>query len=722
MRKLLTGVVALSAGALGAGQASACSCMGVDNAGFVHSNAKRLPSNAKGALFLRPRGTFRYLGQHSLDAVIIAGELERLSPSSFRITSDQHGGSVPAVLSYPDSTRGDDTPDPIRYLRFVRPDDERRAGTLNHEKIADLLKTGQLNDVTHATREAMRLVRVGPVGGFKPGAAYKIAYVGKADRWRFPALVEHAIDTTPLDTKAAIYRLEADGPPVAMLLPLQTSSGSCSSSQAALVQNFRYVFPAAHGAYEAAMIFASESKPLTAPAGQVDQYQPMVYKPSLCPDEPFMSTAFAAGRDIVHAQCATRPGPVTVRGWAGMLEVEDRLHPTDTLRVDLSQAAGGSCTGFGLLASALASGDPARIKQTACALEEEHSIANVAFAEPLAGFPTRALFDQFAVRDPELQTCARNAAIRLFNETSLLGGKNLAAYAALVRDDLASTDPERVAMGAAGLSSLAMNLRRTRDAPPPGASAEELLTAVLDSMVHALIANRAPETAELASLFARVRQQAMPHVPSLLAAAASDAGGAMNAMSALEVLIADDPRLHRLLANARRPHLRAHAALVYSRVAGKAQPDVAIGLLIDAGREGNREAIEALETFGRRGRAAVPMLMQQLGTTSDPAMRVAILSALIALSDGDPAALRAVGAALNAPGADKLPYYRFKGLASIGKDGRVLLPAFEERMRKPMPMHLKKTLVQSIATMGLPVGTRDDLLARLEKVPLAAED
>jgi hypothetical protein len=717
MIKRGTGLALVFAGMAWTNGASACLCMGIDHAGFVHVAAKRLPSNAIGALFLPPAGSFEYLGRASDNRYIYTGEMEKLSPSSFRITSSEAAASVPATLSYPDLPRG--ATDTARYFKFVRKQDEGRANKLNSADIARLLKSGVLVDITKATHKAMRLVRVGPVGGFKPGVRYQISYVGKVGRWRFPARVEHAIDSTPLATTEFKYGLAIDGPPVARLLPLTTTSGSCSSNQAALVQNFHYVLPAGHAAYPDAIIFSSESRPVAADAAK---FARTVYFPSLCPSEPYASTAFAGGKDIVHAECKSRPGPVTVRGWTGMLEVEDRLHPTSTIRVDLGQAAGGPCTGFGMLKSALDSGDAARIKETACSLDREEGFANAPFPQSLAGFSTDALLAQFSAKDVQLQKCARKAAIRLFNETQLLGGAALARYAAGIADDLRSSDARRVAMAAEGLVELQRNIRRTRAGPPVGGSADALLAAVLDAVVDALIANRAPETEEMVTLLAQVKTLAMRHVPALLKVAASDATGAGNAMLALEQLIPDDPRLHRLMvANARRPLLREKAALAYSRVAGKAQPDVAIAMLTDAARFGSWHVIDALTPYGRRARSATPVLVQLMRAPQHEDLRGAVLDALISVSDGDPLALRTVGDALNAAPGDGLSDYSFAGLATIGEDGRALLPAFEARMRKPLSPQLKTILVQSIATMRLPAAQRDDLLARLNKAPLAPE-
>ncbi len=721
MSRVWTSLFVLAAGLAWSAGASACSCMGIDNAGFVHADVKRLPANAKGALFLRPQGTFQYLASVDPGIAIVTGEMQQLSPASFRITADTQQGDLRAELSYPDATIDAASPEPTRYYRFVRKSDERLASAPSPAQFAALLKKGALVEVTQATEKAMSVVRVGPAGGFKPGKRYRIAYLGKAERWRFPAEVEHAIDTTPLVASTA-FRLIVDGPPAARLLPLTTVSGACSSSQPALVQNFRYVLPAGYAKYQAAMIFASTSAPVAGARGKGRRYEQMVYQPSLCPVEPFMSTAFPAGRDIVHARCEAKPAPVTVKGWAGMLEVEDRLHPTDTIHVDLGKAAGGSCTGFGMLASALESGDNARIKDLACSLEREELRDHHLAPEPIRDFPVAALYARFGAPDRELQRCARKAAIRLFNETPVIAGDRLAAYAALVRSDLESSDPAQVAIGAEGLRELSMDLRRNRDGLPPGSSAEQLLASVLDAMVRALIANRAPETAELAPLLERVKRPAGRHVPTLLAAAGSSAAGAANAMSALEVLIGDDPRLHRvLLGNARRPHLQAHAALIYARVAGARQPEMAVKLLIDAGRAGSRQSVEAIETFRSRGRAAAPVLMQLMRSATDSDMRSAALSALIAVSDGDPAALRAVGDALNSPVLDRPSYYGLDGLATIGPPGQLLLPAYQARMRKPMSKELKETLAKSIVSMRLAPSRRDLLLARLEAAPLGVE-
>jgi hypothetical protein len=702
----------LCAAVLSSNGAFACSCTGIDHAGFVHTAAKRLPSNARGALFLPPAGDFAFLAKPAPETFIYSGDRVALSPKSFKITSSEGTASIPVVLSYPHLPRAAED---ARTFKFVRKSDEHRAGKMGPHDVARLLKVGVLVDITDAERRAARLVRVGPAGGFKPGVRYRIAYLGKVGNWRFPAEVEHVIDSVPLTPTASAYPLVIDGPPISKLLPLISGSGSCSSNQPALVQRFHYVLPAAQTAYADAFVFASEARPAD---NQQGAYTRLRYLPSLCPSEPFASTAFPGGNDIVHAPCNSRPVPVEVRGWAGMLEVEDRLRPAGAIRVDLAKAAGGSCTGIGMLKDALAGGDPAHIKEATCALGQESARFSGASGESLAGFPTDALFTRFASSDVQLQQCARKAAVRLFTATQVLGGANLPRYAALIESDLRSSDPRRVAMAAEGLTELKMNFSHTRSVTPAGMAPEALLAAILDAVVHALITNRTPETEGLVTMLAPVRQQAMRHVPVLLDVAATQGAGAGNAMLALEQLMPDDARLHKLLVdNAKRPKQRERAALVYSRVAGKAHPEVATALLTDAARAGSWDAIEALAAYRRSARDAAPVLVALLRSPPDKEMRDAILRTLISVSDGDAGALRVVGEALNAR-AGEYADYSFAPLATLGVDGRALLPAFEVRMRRPLSPGMKNILVQSIATMGLSAAQREDWLARLGKVPL----
>jgi len=149
----------------------ACSCIQMPESGFVHADLKRLPANARGALFLTQN--------------------EKLSPSAFLIVSNAEPGPLKVQLSWPDlGVKGK----PQRYL-----------------------------------------ARVGPVGGFKPGAHYTIRYMNGKEAWRYPTQTDFFVDAEPFKPDSGNPQLVLDGGPARQLLQLATNSGMCSSQQPAAV-------------------------------------------------------------------------------------------------------------------------------------------------------------------------------------------------------------------------------------------------------------------------------------------------------------------------------------------------------------------------------------------------------------------------------------------------------------------------------------------------------
>lgn len=172
----------------------ACSCPALPEAGFVHADLKRLPANARGALFLT--------------------QDDKLKPSSFLIVSDAAPVPLKAQMTWPDlGVKGK----PQRYL-----------------------------------------ARVAPVGGFKPGAHYTIRYMNSKERWRYPAQTDFFIDAEPFKPDGANHQLVLDGTPVRQLLQLPTNSGMCSSEQPAVVQNFHYELLAAYQPYKSAVYYRTD--------------------------------------------------------------------------------------------------------------------------------------------------------------------------------------------------------------------------------------------------------------------------------------------------------------------------------------------------------------------------------------------------------------------------------------------------------------------------------
>jgi hypothetical protein len=180
--------------------ATACSCGFVEPAGFVHATLKRLPANARGALFLTPQGD----------------PPPKLDAGLFSITSDRNTAPLKAILSYPD------------------------VGT-------------NRNDM-----RGQRLVRIGPADGFQPGAHYTISYTGKREKWAYPTTVDFTIDTATVGIKSLSYQLVLDGQPSRQLLTMRDGRGSCASNQPVIAQRFHYVLPPALEPYREALAYFSE--------------------------------------------------------------------------------------------------------------------------------------------------------------------------------------------------------------------------------------------------------------------------------------------------------------------------------------------------------------------------------------------------------------------------------------------------------------------------------
>jgi hypothetical protein len=168
------------------------------------------------------------------------------------------------------------------------------------------------------------LARVAPVGGFKPGAHYTIRYMNNKERWRYPAQTDFFIDAEPLQLDDASLQLALDGAPARQLLPLEPRSGMCSSQQPAVVQNFHYELPAAYQQYN--------PQSTTAPIWR--RPRPALLRLALRRSRVWHHrTGRYARSRLQHLR--GRKGSRQHSGWAALLEVEDRVRPTNVLTSDL---------------------------------------------------------------------------------------------------------------------------------------------------------------------------------------------------------------------------------------------------------------------------------------------------------------------------------------------------------------------------------------------------
>jgi hypothetical protein len=418
-------LAAVLAGITFSSTAWACSCGAFEPAGFVHADVTRLPSNARGALFIPPTDGLRVIGYYRDEAIIYAGAIQALSPASFVITSDTDQRSLRPQLTRLPLARDAEAPATERAFRFVRKADEARfekRAPKAHWK--DLLAAGTLIDISADVKAASDLLRVGPEGGFMPGSRYQIAYVGKeSGRWKHPAKTGFTIDKQAFQASEFDYALVADGAPLRRMLRLSSGRGSCTSQQSAIVQEFHYGMPSAAQPYQGAFLYFSEFRPVQPATRMPARFTPLLYQGDMCSDPAYGASARGEGRELMEVPCDSARGRTAIRGWTGLLEVEDQLHRATPIEVDFSKAATSSCTGFGMLKAALSEGDNKRIKDAVCALEgeEPHELRSAADGPALAAPAAPAADELPAVEelqalalgpDPDTRVCA-DAAMAL---------------------------------------------------------------------------------------------------------------------------------------------------------------------------------------------------------------------------------------------------------------------------------------------------------------------
>jgi hypothetical protein len=714
MTRYWVSIAALLAGCWLPNLAMGRSCIAMETAGFIHANATHLPSNARGALFLPP-SQLRPAIAYRPDGTYIYGVAPPpLAPSDFAITSDAAPGFLPVEIVALDLQRGADSVPAKRVFRFASKEAQAHfEGDPAPVDWEGLFNSGAVVEISDTIRSA-GLLRVGPVGGFKAGVRYTIAYTGKRELgWVYPDLVEHTIDAAALQSDGARFRLVLDGLPERRMLEKAVHLGA-SSVDAATVQNFHYEVPERYRLYRDALLYFSESRGEPAGATSPGGYTNLHHRTHSCERLGFGEAARGPGVELISAACGPSAGRAGIRGWVGMFEVEDRLRSTNAVQVNFDKSNGGSCSAYGMVKHAMASGDARRIEDAVCAAGQPYGLA-----PPAGDMPDlTALFTLASSGSARARACTRGALAGLLIGVPAQREAFLERYARLIAPDLASVDPAIADHAATNLRMLWLSLGREHPQhQEPAPDIQQLLGPVLPMLLGAVISGAPTRSRNASEIILWFGQDVMPLLPALLAAAAPAGPGAANAAHALVRLIPDDPRLHRiLLRQAADPALLAGAALDYNRVAGTTDPGKAIALLSEAALLGSTEAIFALSGHGHAARASVPALiaiMKEGGSNG-----AAAFNALLKVSDGEPEVLAAFGGSINAAPDKENYFYELDKLAKFKGQGQAFLPAIALRMQRPMESGRKANLKTIIESMALPSQQEGDWLARLARVTM----
>lgn len=336
--------------------ASACSCTfdyplpGT----FLHLSGDgriTLPANALGVLYLKPA----QLDVHSDDrngTVVLKSLPPKLDPAYFNVFDEQAGRAVEAVLTPVDIDA--QLGRPRSYYLFkegVMPAGRARE---SGAALRAAVKKYGLRDVSAQVKSAVGLFRLAPAGGFIEGHRYSIlpGTVGMRGGHQAATIVVGP----PLragGTGKILLALARH--PQAELLTVAAGS-MCSAKAAVLVGRLEYRLPERHKQYQnLLMTFTFEQflgRQLNNPARTPGRFMETTYRADTCSRGALLGTSAAGpGKELILAQCpklGEQADPRLVRGYAGILEIDQALQPVAGLTVPFDQSGSVHCWLMGL--------------------------------------------------------------------------------------------------------------------------------------------------------------------------------------------------------------------------------------------------------------------------------------------------------------------------------------------------------------------------------------
>jgi hypothetical protein len=334
--------------ALAAGMAAACECdvSARDTSNFLHvpkDGKLTLPANALGVLFHETRASTLWkvrasdnLGNRILDAIPAP-----LPARAFDIFDETANRRVGAVLEPLDIEAQLGTPE----WTFLSREQDRAAAPLGMD--AHLLagaRRDDLRDISAAARASSGLFRVAPQGGFLAGHTYVFQYM--------PGLIPLVKVKVgpPLPQRAPGAIVLRGERPTREILSLP-ASGMCSQERAVMVQRVKYEVAPQRQAYRHLLMaltsqqyFGRDRDYVGLGSGTIVRAS---YRAEMCGAAiGYGASAVGAGQELVWADCpdlSSEPERRQVRGFAGILELDRQLQPSNTLEVPFAQAAGPYC-------------------------------------------------------------------------------------------------------------------------------------------------------------------------------------------------------------------------------------------------------------------------------------------------------------------------------------------------------------------------------------------
>ena len=352
------------------GAALACSCMGDEQGKFLHATPATsaspatisLPANARGVLFLpetHPDYVLRDEGRYVIVRQPIAlstknflirehGVERKLTPVVVRLRVEKQMGQQLRgyYLASPEMqqcTRQKNTSVPIcRNLNAVKSDWSEPGQQRTGDKIKRFAMQQGLRDISEEVDAAYGLYRIEAREGFKPGKLYDIEYHTGTRRLKLALRME--VMPLRLD-RTDQFAISPDGPLRREILPMARDDGSCGRRIKVANQPLRLALPASYEKHASLLLYFMQQKLQLADrlhATATGEFTPFHYSPALCTSIAYGSSFHGEGRELAIGDCQP-PAPRQVKAFAGVLEVEDRLHETTLLPLSFPAAKPGVC-------------------------------------------------------------------------------------------------------------------------------------------------------------------------------------------------------------------------------------------------------------------------------------------------------------------------------------------------------------------------------------------
>lgn len=203
-------------------------------------------------------------------------------------------------------------------------------------------------DVTADVKEAYGLFRVGPAGGFRSGHRYQFTYRPRGDAQQS---LQAEVRVGPAITLpfADDYGLRLEGRLTPKMISLPEDA-RCGEKTASLVQELTYTLPPSLAPFRNGVLFFTQKRARFDEDGKELAFTNRRYDSSQCTLTPPGHGELGALKDLAVARC-NRYGlkweDTLVKGYVGMLEIEDTLHETATYTIPLERSAKALCAILG---------------------------------------------------------------------------------------------------------------------------------------------------------------------------------------------------------------------------------------------------------------------------------------------------------------------------------------------------------------------------------------